>query len=92
MSKEIQLGVEISLYPLQEQYVEHIKTFIEHLKSYDGLYVNTTHTSTLISGEYDFVMNVVQYELKRVYENVGQAIFVCKYLNTSHIALDKPAL
>jgi len=87
----MQLGVEISLYPLQDQYISQIKAFIEKLNAYEGLYVDTTYTSTLVSGDYDLVMSVIQKELKLVYEEVGQAIFVCKFLNTSHLSLGDAA-
>ncbi|MFW8590167.1 YkoF family thiamine/hydroxymethylpyrimidine-binding protein [Glaciecola sp. 2405UD65-10] len=83
----MQLGVEISLYPLNEQYVSYIQAFIDRLNSDVKLFVSTTHTSTLISGDYDHVMQVLQREMKRTYEETKQAVFVCKFLNSSHMGL-----
>ncbi len=83
----MQLGVEISLYPLNEEYIPHIKGFIDRLNEHSGLHVNTSHTSTFVSGDYDVVMDVMNREMKKTYEQVGQAIFVCKFLNSTNMAI-----
>lgn len=83
----MQLGVEISLYPLNEEYVNYIQAFIDRLNTDPDLFVSTTHTSTLISGDYDHVMKVIQTEMKKTYEELKQAVFVCKFLNSSHMEL-----
>lgn len=83
----MQLGVEISLYPLSEAYLPTIQGFIDRLNQDPDLYVSTTHTSTLVSGEYDHVMTVIQKEMKQTYQEVKQAVFVCKFLNSSHMNL-----
>lgn len=85
----MQLGVEISLYPLDEQYVTYIQAFIDRLNNDPKLFVNTTHTCTLVSGDYDHVMAVMQKEMKVTYEQVKQAVFVCKFLNSTHMELAK---
>ncbi len=84
----MKLAIEISLYPLEQQYISHIKAFIQRMNTYDNLYVNTTHTSTMVSGEYDYLMNVIKQEMQTTYEQVGQAIFVCKFLNADNMSLD----
>ena len=83
----MQLGVEISLYPLHQEYVPFIQDFIDRLNTDKNLRVETSHTSTLVSGEYDYVMSVMQKEMKASFEQVGQAIFVCKFLNATHMNL-----
>jgi len=83
----MQLAVEISLYPLDESYVRYIRDFIERLNKDPNLFVSTTHTCTLVSAEYDYLMAVMQREMKVTYEQVGQAIFVCKFLNASNMDL-----
>lgn len=87
----MKLAIEISLYPLDQQYIPHIKSFIQRINTYADLYVNTTHTSTLICGEYDYLMMVIKQEMQTTYEQVGQAIFVCKFLNADHMSLDTKA-
>ena len=77
----MQLVVEISLYPLNEDYIEPIKDFIERINQYDDLDIKTSMTNTTVSGEFQHVMNVLSKEMQRSYEQIGQAIFVCKFLN-----------
>lgn len=83
----MRLAVEISLYPLDQEYIPYIRDFIERLNTNENLFVETTHTSTLVSGEYDYLMQVIQIEMKKTYEQVGQAIFVCKFLNATKMNL-----
>jgi uncharacterized protein YqgV (UPF0045/DUF77 family) len=87
----MQLAIEVSLYPLDQNYIPHIKGFIERINTYPDLLVNTSHTSTLISGEYDYLMQTVQTEMKATYEQLGQAIFVCKFLNATNMNLSAEA-
>lgn len=75
------LTVEISLYPLHEDYIPPIKDFIERLNSYSELYVVTSATSTQVCGDYDVVMDVMHKEMKKTHDEIGKAVFVCKFLN-----------
>ncbi len=73
--------VEISMYPLNESFVEPIKAFIERLNEYQGLDVETNATSTRVSGEYDRVIAVVTGEMRRVHSaGAPRAVFVLKVL------------
>lgn len=83
----MQLGVEISLYPLNEEYEGYILAFIERLNQDPKLFVSTTYTSTLVSGDYDHVMECMQREMKKTYAELKQAVFVCKFLNSTHMNL-----
>ena len=77
----MKLSVEISKYPLHQDYISFIKGFIDRLNEYDGLKVITNTLSTQIFGDYDLVMQVLNTEIKRSYEEFGKAIFVCKFLS-----------
>ena len=77
----MKLVVEISLYPLANEYIAPIKDFIERLNTDAQLNVNTSQTNTLVKGECSYVMQVLAKEMQVTYEQVGQAIFVCKFLN-----------
>lgn len=77
----MKLAAEISLYPLQNEYIPTIQAFIERLNDYSDLEVQTSATSTIVLGEYVKVMSVLGEEMSRTHEEVGQAIFVCKFLN-----------
>ena len=73
--------VELSLYPLVNNYIGPIKAFIERLNSYSNLTVITCSTSTQVHGDYTEVMQVLGAEMQRTHEEVGQAVFVAKFLN-----------
>jgi uncharacterized protein YqgV (UPF0045/DUF77 family) len=77
----MKLVVDISLYPLNEKYIAPIQAFIDRLNTDTALETSTSATSTIVSGEYDYVMSVLGKEMKQTYEETGQAIFVCKFLN-----------
>lgn len=76
----MQLTVEISLYPLREQYVEPIQWFIDRLKQYPDIERVTNALSTQICGDYDAVMRLLGTEMKAAHEKWGKAVFVCKFL------------
>lgn len=73
--------VELSLYPLVNEYIPPIQAFIDRLNGYDGLNVSTSATSTQVTGDYAQVMTILGNEMQRTHEEVGQAIFVAKFLN-----------
>jgi uncharacterized protein YqgV (UPF0045/DUF77 family) len=77
----MQLVAELSMYPLREEFVPPIQNFIDRLNTYPNLKVVTTATSTTVCGEYQFTMALLAKEMQRSHEEVGQAIFVCKFLN-----------
>ncbi len=73
--------IEMSMYPLQDEFIAPIKGFIERLNSDTRFDVVTTPTSTRIVGEHFALMQFIADETHRAYQQVGQAIFVCKFLN-----------
>ncbi|BFT31021.1 hypothetical protein D210916BOD24_21970 [Alteromonas sp. D210916BOD_24] len=73
--------VELSLYPLVNEYISPIQDFIDRLNSYTDITVSTSSTSTQVTGEYGVVMKILGDEMQRTHEAVGQAIFVAKFLN-----------
>ncbi|MBU3022283.1 hypothetical protein [Aestuariibacter sp. A3R04] len=77
----MQVMVELSLYPLVNAYIPPIQTFIDRLNSYENITVTTCSTSTQVSGDYQTVMRILGEEMQRTHEEVGQAIFVAKFLN-----------
>ncbi len=77
----MKIVAEISMYPLKEQYIQPIQEFIDRLNTYKNVKVITTATSTTVSGEYLPTMQMLAEEMQRSHEKIGQAIFVCKFLN-----------
>ena len=77
----MKLTVEISSYPLADDYLTPIKGFIEQLNSYPSILVLTNTLSTQMFGDYDEVMQALQECIKWSFEKYGKVIFVCKFLH-----------
>ncbi|MBD3585250.1 hypothetical protein HHX48_05850 [Salinimonas sp. HHU 13199] len=77
----MQVMVELSLYPLADNFIPAIKSFLERINRYDELSVTTCSTSTQVTGDYQRVMEMLGIEMQRTHEEVGQAVFVAKFLN-----------
>ena len=73
-------AVEISLYPLDADYVPPIKDFIERLNAHDGLTVVTNAMSTQVAGEHGLVFAALERETRRTFEADRRAVFVMKVL------------
>ena len=84
----MKLVAEISMYPLKEHYIPSIQEFIDRLNTYKNIKVVTTATSTTVSGDYLPTMQLLAEEMQISHEKVGQAIFVCKFLNGDKMSTD----
>jgi uncharacterized protein YqgV (UPF0045/DUF77 family) len=78
------IGVEISLYPLTRDFVPEIRAFIARLEQAPRLKIVTNSLSTQVFGAYDEVMEALRRELRATFESVGtgadKAVFVMKVL------------
>jgi uncharacterized protein YqgV (UPF0045/DUF77 family) len=73
----MKISIEISLYPLTENYEQVILGFIHNLHENKNLEIITNGLSTQVFGEFDEVMNAVNREMKKLYAN-QQAVLVMK--------------
>ena len=76
----MRIAVEISLYPLDADYIPPIKDFIERLNGYSSLSVQTNSLSTQISGEHAEVFKALAAETERTFAEHGRRVFVMKVL------------
>lgn len=74
------IGLEISLYPLQQQFRDPIHALIERLQSDGALRVVTNSMSTQIFGDYDRIMALLTRELRGALSNVPPAACVIKVI------------
>ncbi|HUG04511.1 MAG TPA: YkoF family thiamine/hydroxymethylpyrimidine-binding protein [Steroidobacteraceae bacterium] len=74
------VAVELSLYPLTEDFIPPILDFIERLKARPGLAVDTNSMSTQVSGEFDAVFDALRAEIALSLAGRERAIFVMKVL------------
>ena len=73
-------SVEISYYPLNENYLKPIGNFIDRLNTYEELIVKTNGMSTQVFGDYDVVMKAITREIKASFE-LPHSVFVMKVIN-----------
>ncbi len=78
----MQAKVEISLYPLNNDFIEIIKSFISKLNSQPNIVVETNQLSTQLFGDYDEIMSLLTTELKDVYL-LTKAVAVIKVIGLS---------
>jgi len=76
----VKLTAELSLYPLQEAYIEIITAFIDSARKHSGITVVTNAMSTQVCGDYDQVMALIGQELLASYNRFGKQVLVCKLI------------
>lgn len=75
------ISVEISMYPLTENYVSPIIKFIEQLNEYPAIKVKTNTMSTQIFGNYEAVMKALTPEIRAAFMAEPTTIMVMKIVN-----------
>ncbi len=73
-------SIEISYYPLKEDFIPEIKSFIDRLKGYENLTVKTNGMSTQVFGDYENVMNAITIEIKQSF-SIPHSVFILKIIN-----------
>ena len=73
-------AIEISLYPLDSDYIPPIKAFIERLNTYPEIQVTTNAMSTQIAGEHQRLFEIVAKETESTFAEAGRKVFVMKVL------------
>ena len=78
------IGVEISLYPLQAEFAPVIHEFIGRLRSDTRFRVVSNSLSTQVFGPYDDVMDALRRDLRATFTGLettsGKAVFVMKFI------------
>lgn len=74
----MRISVDISLYPLNQDYVEPILTFIAKLETNPKLIVKRNSLSTQVFGEYRDVMDCLDDDIEAVFDAIPESVFVLK--------------
>lgn len=82
----MRIAVDISLYPLDADFIPPIKDVIERLNAHERLEVWTNAMSTQVVGKFDDVMDALRAEIGATFERLPKAIFVIKILNNPALA------
>ena len=77
----MRVAVDISLYPLDADFIPPIKDVIDRLNQHDDIEVVTNPMATQLRGEYDTVMNALKQEIAVTFEAIPKAVFTIKILN-----------
>ncbi len=73
-------SLEISLYPLNEEYKPAIKDFIKRCDAHENVEVFPNRMSTQLFGEMKDIMALMEKEIERSWKKYGRSVFVCKLL------------
>ena len=77
----MRIAVDISLYPLDKNFLPPIQDVIERLNMHESLEVVTNPMSTQIRGESDVVMRALNQEIRVSFEQMPKGVFAIKILN-----------
>jgi uncharacterized protein YqgV (UPF0045/DUF77 family) len=87
----MQIAVDISLYPLNANYIPPIKDFIERIGLHEGLTIEYNSLSTQVRGELDAVFAALQAEIAATYRGPDRAVFVLKLVGGTEPRRARPA-
>jgi uncharacterized protein YqgV (UPF0045/DUF77 family) len=76
----MKISVDVSYYPLKEEFKPSIKDFIGRLNQVVSLNVETNGMSTQVFGDYDAVMGAITREIKASF-SLPHSVFVLKIIN-----------
>lgn len=77
----MKVSVEISLYPLDHNFIPPIQSFIDRLNTYDEIKVIENTMSTQVYGDYMRIMEIVSQEMNQTHQQTPKAAFMLKVLN-----------
>ena len=75
-------SVEISMYPLKEDFKPSIIQFIKNLRKYPFIKVDTNGMSTQVFGDYKRVMHAINTEMENTFQNGNSVVFTLKVINS----------
>jgi len=77
----MQTAVEISLYPLDADYIAPIQDFIDRLNTHPEIQVTTNAMSTQIVGEHRRLFDILAQETATSFGQPRRKVFVMKVLS-----------
>ena len=77
---DMQVTIDVSMYPNKEDFIPPIKGFIKEINKYNDLKVITFPTSTVVQGEYDHAMDSVKKTIAACHKKFNNAVYVIKVI------------
>jgi uncharacterized protein YqgV (UPF0045/DUF77 family) len=79
----MKISIDLSLYPLSEDYKTRVKAFRAAIESYQpAIEIKRNAISTQIFGEYDTVMDIIQRETKALFLDGNKYSLIAKIINS----------
>ena len=75
------VSVDISLYPLKENFIAPIDDFIASLQRYENIEVRMNSISTQLFGEYDIIMDILKKEISKTFDIEKNVVLNVKIVN-----------
>jgi|TARA_B100001063_G_scaffold97794_1_gene91351 uncharacterized protein YqgV (UPF0045/DUF77 family) len=76
----MQVTIDISMYPSNENFIPPIKGFIQKINTYSDLKIITFPTSTVVQGEYHHAMHCVKETISACHKEFKNAVYVMKVI------------
>jgi uncharacterized protein YqgV (UPF0045/DUF77 family) len=83
----MEISVELTFSPLQDDFEEHIIQFIKKLRA-SGLTILENPLSTQVFGSYDTVMQVLNQEIKIAFELMDRGLLFMKIVKSDRSAYE----
>ena len=77
----MRITAEISLYPLREEFLSPIQSFIRDLQEFSALEITVNQMSTQLVGELHDVSQALEKALEMSFRTGGAQVLVAKFLN-----------
>ena len=79
----MEISVDISMYPLQQEFEAPILAFIEMLEIEERVEVVRNELSTQVHGDYKVIMALLEKEMFSVFTEIPDSIFVLKFVGNN---------
>lgn len=79
----MEISVDISMYPLQEEFETAILAFIVMLEKEERVEVVRNELSTQVHGDYKVIMALLEKEMFSVFTEIPHSIFVLKFVGNN---------
>ncbi len=81
----MQISVDISMYPLKEEFEKPILAFISAVEIESGVDVVRNDLSTQIYGDYETIMGLLKREIYEVFVDIPHCVFVLKIVGNNRL-------
>ena len=74
------LSIELTAYPLEDEYLPVVEKYIKHLRSYKNIKIEVFPTCSVIFGKHDDVIDVLSSSIKWIVKQKNKVVFLSKFL------------